>query len=111
MYKGKFVSELSMSEAKEYYDELRQKCPLTVEQWADFDMLKERLIVFAWKILDGKTNEKVLEAVFPKLRLIEGSALITETVIIKYWRVDENITVIESTDEWMNAPYKAGDEE
>lgn len=52
MYKGKYVSELSMSEVKEYYDKLRQDCPCTEEQWADFNILKERLIAFACKNLD-----------------------------------------------------------
>ena len=56
MYKGKFASELSINEVKEYYDELRQKCPRTDEQWADFNILQEKLIVFAYKILDGKNN-------------------------------------------------------
>ncbi len=51
MYKGKFASELSMNEVKEYYDELRQKYPLTKEQRADFNILKEKLIAFAYKIL------------------------------------------------------------
>lgn len=61
MYKGKFASELSMSEVKEYYDELREKYSLTKEQWADFIILQERLIVFACKILDGKTNGDVMQ--------------------------------------------------
>lgn len=52
MYKGKYVSELSMSEVKEYYDKLRQDCPCTEEQWTDFNILKERLIAFACKNLD-----------------------------------------------------------
>lgn len=56
MYKGKFASELSINEVKEYYDELRQKCPRTDEQWADLRILQEKLIAFAYKILDGKTN-------------------------------------------------------
>jgi len=56
MYKGKFVSELSMNEVKEYYDELRQKCPHTESQWADFNILKEKLIAFAYKKV-GMTNE------------------------------------------------------
>lgn len=60
MYKGKFTSELSMNEVKEYYDELRQKYPRTEEQWADFNILKEKLIAFAYKILDGKTNGDVI---------------------------------------------------
>ncbi len=62
MYKGKYASELSMSEVKKYYDELRENGPCTDEQWADFNILKEKLIVFAYKILDGKTNGKVFEA-------------------------------------------------
>lgn len=65
MYKGKFASELSINEVKEYYDELRQKCPRTEEQWADFNILQEKLIVFAYKILDGKTNGDLIKAMFP----------------------------------------------
>jgi len=62
MYKGKYVSELSINEVKEYYDELRENYPRTDEQWADFKMLQEKLIVFAYKILDGKTNGDVIDA-------------------------------------------------
>lgn len=53
MYKGKFASELSINEVKEYYDELRQKYPHTDEQRADFRILQEKLIAFAYNILDG----------------------------------------------------------
>lgn len=100
MYKGKFVSELAMNDVKEYYDKLRQKCPRTEEQWEDFNILQEKLIVFAYKILDGKTNGDVIKAVF-------GAKDVDENF------VTQNITVTMSGArktfgrDWWYSPYKA----
>lgn len=52
MYKNKYVSELPINEVKEYFDELRCNTPWTAEQFADFEMCKERLVVYACKTLE-----------------------------------------------------------
>ncbi len=80
MYKGKFVHELSMSEVKKYYDELRLKYPLTEDQWKDYNVLKERLIALAYKILDSKTNGDLLQAVFEVKDIDEN--FMTQTIMV-----------------------------
>lgn len=52
MYKNKYISELPINEVKEYFDELRCNTPWTAEQFADFEMCKERLVVYACKTLE-----------------------------------------------------------
>lgn len=99
MYSGKFVSELSMSEVIEYYDELRENNPRTVEEWHDFNMLKEKLIVFAHKILDSKTNGDVMSKIFPDLDV--DRSVKTGFVIVAF--VDG--TVKPFTTRWWDAPY------
>ncbi len=97
MYKGKFVSELSMNDVKEYYEELRQKYPHTEEQRADFNILKEKLIAFAYKILDGKTNGDMVKAMFPNLKwCLNGNN--------EVFTVNQNIVRLSL--DWWNAPYK-----
>ena len=86
MYKGKFVSELSMNEVKEYYDELRQKCPLTNEQWEDLRILKEKLIAFAYKVLDGKTNDNMADITREEainILAVSDKSIISETMLTK----------------------------
>ena len=96
MYKGKYVSELSMNELKEYYDELRENYPRTEEQWADFNILKERLIVFAYKILDCKTNGEVLKEMFPDMVCYIGEGE-EEHMCFGFEML---------SDEWVKAPYE-----
>ena len=55
MYKNQYISELPINEVKEYFDELRCNTPWTAEQFADFEMCKERLTVYACKTLE-QTN-------------------------------------------------------
>ena len=55
MYKNQYISELPINEVKEYFDELRCNTPWTAEQFADFEMCKERLVVYACKTLE-QTN-------------------------------------------------------
>lgn len=55
MYKNQYISELSINEVKKYFDELRCNTPWTAEQFADFEMCKERLVVYACKTLE-QTN-------------------------------------------------------
>lgn len=98
MYKGKFASELSMNDVKEYYDELRERRSLTKEQWADFNILQERLIVFACKILDGKTNGGMIMAMFPNASVYEHGS--TYSINNEY---NFNST-------WWNAKYKSNKE-
>lgn len=52
MYKNKYISELPINEVKEYFDKLRCNTPWTAEQFADFEMCKERLTVYACKTLE-----------------------------------------------------------
>lgn len=52
MYKNRYISELPINEVKEYFDELRCNTPWTAEQFADFEMCKERLVVYACKTLE-----------------------------------------------------------
>lgn len=52
MYKNQYISELPINEVKEYFDELRCNTPWTAEQFADFEMCKERLVVHACKTLE-----------------------------------------------------------
>lgn len=52
MYKNQYISELPINEVKEYFDELRCNTPWTAEQFADFEMCKERLVVYACKTLE-----------------------------------------------------------
>ena len=98
MYKEKFASELSMCEVKEYYDNLRQKCPHTDEQWADFNVLKEKLIVFAYKILDGKTNGDVIRIMFPNADYKVGKQFMHLVNV-------NSIGELSIPLEWWNAPY------
>lgn len=55
MYKNQYISELPINEVKEYFDKLRCNTPWTAEQFADFEMCKERLVVYACKTLE-QTN-------------------------------------------------------
>lgn len=109
MYKGKFASELSMHEVKEYYDELRQKCPRTDEQWADFNILQEKLIVFAYKILDGKTNGDMIETMFPNAEITVGRAK-GENITMVYLR-NNNMIDASFYQDWWNALFKTESEE
>lgn len=52
MYKNQYISELPINEVKEYFDKLRCNTPWTAEQFADFEMCKERLTVYACKTLE-----------------------------------------------------------
>ena len=52
MYKNRYVTELSISEVKEYYEILRENRKLTHEEIADFGICKERLIEYAYKSID-----------------------------------------------------------
>lgn len=52
MYNNRYVTELSISEVKEYYEILREKNKLTHEESADFGICKERLIDYAYKNID-----------------------------------------------------------
>lgn len=108
MYKGEFASELSMNEVKEYYDELRENYPRTEEQWADFNILQEKLIVFAYKILDGKTNGDVIKAMFPEATISKIKSKTEQTKIAVEWHF-EDIPFYYNLfyEDWWNAPYKA----
>lgn len=68
MYKNKYISELPINEVKEYFDELRCNTPWTAEQFADFEMCKERLVVYACKTLE-QTN--VLDKIRAEIEEIE----------------------------------------
>ena len=52
MYNNRYVTELSISEVKEYYEILRENRKLTHEESADFGICKERLIDYAYKNID-----------------------------------------------------------
>lgn len=58
MFNNKYVTELSISEVKEYYEMLRENRKLTPEEAADFGMCKERLIVYAYKNIDKAESEE-----------------------------------------------------
>ncbi len=66
MYNNRYVTELSISEVKEYYEILRKNRKLTHEEIADFGICKERLIEYAYKNI-GKTESKEQESVFDKI--------------------------------------------
>lgn len=115
MYKGKFISELSLNEVKEYYDELRQKCPRTGDQWTDFNLLKERLIAFAYKLLDGKTNGDVIKALFPNAAFNNAEPFTDgrwETIDLDAEKKPKTEAAYKPTQlrtyaDWWNAPNKA----
>lgn len=52
MYNDRYVTELSISEVKEYYEILRKNRKLTHEEIAEFGICKERLIDYACKNID-----------------------------------------------------------
>ena len=104
MYKGKFASELSMCEAKEYYDVLRMRCPRTDEQWADFNILKEKLIAFAYEILDGKTNGDVIKALFPHLEWMGACKDVDFYLLDSDAAYSAKLNTFKS---WWNAPHRA----
>ena len=58
MYKNRYVTELSISEVKEYYEILMKKNKLTHEEIADFGICKERLIEYAYKTIDNAESEE-----------------------------------------------------
>lgn len=57
MYNNRYVTELSISEVKEYYKILRKNRKLTYEEIADFEICKERLIEYAYKNIDKAESE------------------------------------------------------
>ena len=110
MYKGKLVHELSMDEVKEYYSELRQKYPLpcyfTDDERADLDICKERLIVFAYKILDSKTNGDIFLKTHPEVvaTTIKKEGYLFDCVQLR--NKEETIPFAEVYLDWWNAPCK-----
>ena len=52
MYNDRYVTELSISEVKEYYELLRRNRNLTHEETVEFGICKERLIAYAYKNID-----------------------------------------------------------
>lgn len=52
MYNDRYVTKLSISEVKEYYEILRENRKLTPEDTVDFGICKERLIAYAYKNID-----------------------------------------------------------
>ena len=54
MYKGKYISELTIDEVRKYFGLLRLTKPFcpTLEEQADYKMCEERLIVYACKVID-----------------------------------------------------------
>ena len=52
MYNDRYVTKLSISEVKEYYEILRRNRKLTHEESEDFGICKERLIAYAYKNID-----------------------------------------------------------
>lgn len=63
MYKNRYVTELSISEVKEYYEILRRNRKLTHEEIEDFGICKERLIEYAYKNIDvlDKIRAEIIE--------------------------------------------------
>lgn len=57
MYNNRYVTELSISEVKEYYEILREKRKLTNEEIKDFGICRERLIEYAYKNIDKTESE------------------------------------------------------
>ncbi len=104
MYKGKFASELSINDVKEYYDELRENCPLTKEQWADFVILQERLIVFACKILGGKTNGDVIKLMFPNVEWLSNHKGVDYYCLGSDSPYAPKLSTFKG---WLDAPYKS----
>lgn len=58
MYNGKYVPQLSIEEVIVYYDKLRTFNPaeMTKEEIEDYNICKERLIAYAYDILNKKNN-------------------------------------------------------
>lgn len=73
MFKGYYVTEMSINDVKKYYDKLRDKISLTEEERSDFNICKERLIMFACEIITNQTliNEKVNKTKIPPKKDIE----------------------------------------
>lgn len=70
MYNNRYVTELSISEVKKYYEILRKNKKLTHEESADFGICKERLIEYAYKNIDkaeSKEQSKEQESVLDKI--------------------------------------------
>ena len=78
MYKNEFVSELPINEVKEYFDELRCNTPWTAEDSADFEICKERLVVYACKTLEqidvlDKIKAEIMELDYDDYDRYEGA--------------------------------------
>lgn len=87
MYKNKYISELPINEVKEYFDELRCNTPWTAEQFADFEMCKERLVVYACKTLEqidvlDKIRTEVADAHLIGYATINGKRAIASKAVL-----------------------------